>query len=80
VKRRCAAGEAAPHDVFHRFGEIPGKEVCGMKREKSNRRKSGVERLFEISRKDNIEKAIIIENNHVYTYGYQRYDSRRAAQ
>lgn len=43
------------------------------------RKKSGVERLFEISKKDNIEKAIIIENNHVYTYGYERFDKRRHA-
>jgi len=52
-----------------------------MKNQDNNRKKSGVERLFEISKKDNIEKAIVIENNHVYTYGYQRYDCRsRAAQ
>ena len=51
-----------------------------MKNNRNERKKSGVERLFEISKKDNIEKAIIIENNHVYTYGYQRYDSQRAAQ
>jgi len=41
------------------------------------RRKSGVERLFEISKKDNIEKAIIIENNHVYTYGYERFSEHK---
>ncbi len=42
------------------------------------KKKSGVERLFEISKKDNIEKAIIIENNHVYTYGYERLDAQKA--
>lgn len=41
-------------------------------------RKSGMERLFEISKKDNIEKAIIIENNHVYTYGYERNGDQKA--
>ena len=43
------------------------------------KKKSGVERLFEISKKDNIEKAIIIENNHVYTYGYGRPGAQRVA-
>lgn len=43
----------------------------------NKKKKSGVERLFEISSKDNIEKAIIIENNHVYTYGYERFDNRK---
>lgn len=49
-----------------------------MYNEKNMRKKSGVERLFEISKKDNIEKAIIIENNHVYTYGYERYSNDKA--
>jgi hypothetical protein len=49
-----------------------------MKKLNQNRKKSGVERLFEISKKDNIEKAIIIENNHVYTYGYSRLDAHKA--
>ncbi len=40
--------------------------------------KSGVERLFELSKKDNIEKAIIIENNRVYTYGYDRYYDKKS--
>ncbi|MDL2237218.1 hypothetical protein LJC56_05250 [Christensenellaceae bacterium OttesenSCG-928-K19] len=48
-----------------------------MKKEINNKKKSGVERLFEISKKDNIEKAIIIENNHVYTYGYERLDAHK---
>jgi hypothetical protein len=43
------------------------------------KKKSGVERLFEISKKDNIEKAIIIENNHVYTYGYERLGDQSTA-
>ena len=43
-------------------------------------RKSGVERLFEISTQDDIDRAIIIENNHVYTYGYEREEDQPAAQ
>ena len=49
-----------------------------MNNKEAARKKSGVERLFEISKKNNIEKAIIIENNHVYTYGYERYGAHKA--
>jgi len=55
------------------------KKIGVIKNSDNVNKKSGVERLFEIYKKDNIEKAIIIENNHVYTYGYERSGDHKAA-
>lgn len=43
-----------------------------MKKEASELRKTCLERLFESSRKETIAKAIVVENNHIYAYGYDR--------
>ncbi len=34
--------------------------------------KSGIDKLFETLRKEDIQKAIVIENNRILTYGYER--------
>lgn len=35
-------------------------------------RKTCLERLFQDAKKEAIAKAIVIENNQIYTYGYDR--------
>lgn len=42
-----------------------------MKKQKTNALHSGEQRILEISSMKNIEKAVIIEGNNVYTYGYK---------
>lgn len=43
-----------------------------MQQQTTQPRKTCLERLFECSKKDSIAKAIVIENNQIYTYGYDR--------
>lgn len=42
-----------------------------MEKEKTNAMHSGEQRLLELSSRKNIEKAVIIEGNNIYTYGYK---------
>lgn len=41
-----------------------------MKKEKVNEMHSGQQRLQQISSMKNIAKAVVIEDNNIYTYGY----------
>lgn len=45
-----------------------------MEKQKINALHSGEQRILEISLMKNIEKAVIIEDNNVYTYGYKLKD------
>lgn len=44
-----------------------------MSRKNPKRQDSCLKKLFSTVNKEEVEKAIIIENNHVHTYGYQKY-------
>lgn len=43
-----------------------------MKKQQNEARRKCLERLISNARKDSIAKAIVIENNQIYTYGYDR--------
>lgn len=43
-----------------------------MKKDSTELRKTCLERLLASEKRDNIAKAIVIEANQIYTYGYDR--------
>jgi len=40
---------------------------------KNPKKDACLQKLFATVNKEEVEKAIIIENNHVHTYGYHKY-------
>ncbi len=48
-----------------------------MRKTSCDPKKSCLERLFATTKRENIAKAIVIENNQVYTYGYDRINAHK---
>lgn len=46
--------------------------LCKVKKDSTELRKTCLERLLASEKRDNIAKAIVIEANQIYTYGYDR--------